>query len=115
MRVCGAASVIMDLGTLKPKSPVPNLASETVRVSPPSLSATTVTFWYSGSTVIHTPLFGSGMGPIQLDDVRCQGNEKALLNCAHREMRQHNCYRSNEVAVACRAGEHKSTSVVFIS
>ena len=81
----------------------------------PFIISTTVMFWYSGSTVIHTPLFGSGMGPIQLDDVRCQGNEKALLNCAHREMRQHNCYRSNEVAVACRASEHKTTSVVFIS
>jgi serine/threonine protein kinase len=52
--------------------------------------------------VVQTPLFGSGMGPIHLDDVRCQGNETSLLDCSHREMRRHNCYRSNEVAVVCR-------------
>lgn len=65
---------------------------------PPSCALSTA------ASVVSTHLFGAGAGPIQLDDLRCQGNEATLLECDHSEFRVHNCYRHEEAAVSCRAG-----------
>lgn len=55
-------------------------------------------------SVVSIPIFGTGMGPIHLDAVSCEGNESTLLECSHRGLTIHNCYRNEEVAVTCRAG-----------
>ena len=44
----------------------------------------------------------------------CRGNESSLLDCSYRGMRKHNCYRSNEVAVVCRAGKGQIKNLKLI-
>ena len=102
----GAVCATTALETPRPKLCVNSWVSANVR----EIVVDREAFYMGGMftvawVVVQTPLFGSGMGPIHLDDVHCQGNETSLLDCSHREMRRHNCYRSNEVAVVCRAGE----------
>ena len=45
--------------------------------------------------------FGSGSGPIILDNVMCTGNESNLFECSHNEILQNNCGHSEDVAVIC--------------
>ena len=45
--------------------------------------------------------FGRGSGKIWLDDVECQGNEKTLFHCKHRDLGSHNCNQSEDAGVVC--------------
>lgn len=44
------------------------------------------------------------MGPILLDDLTCEGSEESILMCNYSGVRAYNCYRNEEAAVSCRAG-----------
>ena len=49
--------------------------------------------------------FGQGTGPIWLDDVNCDGNEKSLLGCEHTRYtkgQKAQCRHSEDVGVRCR-------------
>ena len=49
--------------------------------------------------------FGQGTGPIWLDDVNCDGNEKSLLGCEHTRYtkgQKAQCGHSEDVGVRCR-------------
>ena len=54
---------------------------------------------HAGALFIPYTLFGQGVGPIQLDDARCIGNESRLLDCPHTT--EHNCNHGEDVGVAC--------------
>ena len=43
--------------------------------------------------------YGSGIGPILLDDIACTGNEDSLFDCQHSTI--HNCRHSEDIGVLC--------------
>lgn len=45
--------------------------------------------------------FGSGKGPIWLDQVGCIGNESSLTKCLHNDWGVHNCEHSEDATVIC--------------
>ncbi|XP_030260227.1 small ribosomal subunit protein eS12 isoform X2 [Sparus aurata] len=45
--------------------------------------------------------FGSGTGPIWLDDVECTGQESALSHCDHNRFGENNCGHSEDAGVIC--------------
>ena len=45
--------------------------------------------------------YGSGLGPILLDNVVCQGTESSLLDCASNPIGEHNCDHSEDAGVRC--------------
>uniref|UniRef100_A0A3B1KK81 SRCR domain-containing protein n=1 Tax=Astyanax mexicanus TaxID=7994 RepID=A0A3B1KK81_ASTMX len=45
--------------------------------------------------------FGSGSGPIWMDDVDCSGSESTLKNCQMRGWGKHNCNPSTDAGVIC--------------
>ena len=44
--------------------------------------------------------FGEGQGPILMDDLRCTGNERRLVNCTH--LSDHNCGHHEDAGVICQ-------------
>jgi len=53
--------------------------------------------------------YGSGSGPIWLDDVGCFGSESCLLSCSNNGIGVHNCGHSEDVAISC-SGTRLSTA-----
>ncbi|XP_019641566.1 PREDICTED: deleted in malignant brain tumors 1 protein-like [Branchiostoma belcheri] len=47
--------------------------------------------------------FGTGTGPIYMEDLQCDGTESSLFNCSHKGWRVHDCSRwhHEEVGVVC--------------
>ena len=45
--------------------------------------------------------FGTGSGPIFLDDVQCSSTSNQLLECHSRPILSHNCLHSADAGVDC--------------
>ncbi|PIK44174.1 putative deleted in malignant brain tumors 1 protein [Apostichopus japonicus] len=45
--------------------------------------------------------FGSGVGPIWLDNIACNGSENNIENCTSNQWGQHNCGHSEDAGVIC--------------
>uniref|UniRef100_S4RTE8 SRCR domain-containing protein n=1 Tax=Petromyzon marinus TaxID=7757 RepID=S4RTE8_PETMA len=46
--------------------------------------------------------FGRGRGPVHLDNVRCEGDESALWECAHAGWGDHNCGHHEDAGIVCQ-------------
>ena len=62
------------------------------------------------SLPLHGAFFGSGLGPIFLDNVVCRGTESSLLECRTNPISQHNCDHSEDAGVRCNG----ITSCMFV-
>lgn len=45
--------------------------------------------------------FGGGSGQIWLDDVKCSGSEKSIVNCDHNGWGLHSCNHNKDASVIC--------------
>ena len=50
--------------------------------------------------------FGTGSGPIFLDDVQCSSSSSQLLECPSRPILSHNCLHSADAGVSCEGNFH---------
>ncbi|XP_033106180.1 deleted in malignant brain tumors 1 protein-like [Anneissia japonica] len=55
----------------------------------------------SASEATTSASFGAGSGNINLDDVRCIGDEPSVLECNHAGTRVHNCNHNEDAGVVC--------------
>ncbi|XP_066428885.1 lysyl oxidase homolog 3 isoform X2 [Eleutherodactylus coqui] len=46
---------------------------------------------------------GQGMGAIHMNEVRCTGNEKSLLDCRYKNITEEDCKHSEDAAVKCNS------------
>ncbi len=56
---------------------------------------------YSDSLAAVEGLFGSGEGPILLDNVQCSGDEESILACRAEELGMTNCRHTEDAGVVC--------------
>ena len=61
---------------------------------------------YAGGKAYSSAHFGSGSGPIFLDDVQCTSSSNQLLECSSRPILSHNCLHSADAGVGCEGVVH---------
>lgn len=47
-------------------------------------------------------MYGLGTYNYWLDEVKCNGNERSIAMCSHREWGRHNCRPFNQAGVVCK-------------
>ena len=55
----------------------------------------------TGGVPFNNAFFGRGSGGIFLNNVRCNGNEDALINCSHSGIGVHTCRHRDDAGVRC--------------
>ena len=45
--------------------------------------------------------FGTGVGNIHIDDLRCTGNESSIFDCPYNRWGKHDCKHSEDASVIC--------------
>ena len=56
---------------------------------------------HAGGRAYSNAYFGTGRGPIFLDDVQCTSSAKQLLACPSRPILSHTCLHSDDAGVGC--------------
>ena len=70
---------------------------------------------YHNTTSSFLYRYGSGSGPIWLDNVGCFGTESCLLSCFNNGIGVHNCGHSEDQAISCSGTRFTSTDCSFIN
>ena len=70
-------------------------------------------FFLKGAAYLNRAFFGSGAGPIHLDEVVCTGSEDTLLNCSHSGIGINDCNHDADVSVHCQ--ESGTKIIVFLA
>lgn len=76
--------------------------------------AVTVTY-ISGARAIQGPISGvyeAGTGQIYLDEVRCVGTERMLVDCIASGVGTHNCDHNEDAGVKCEGTVHKKSRIL---
>ncbi|ESO89536.1 hypothetical protein LOTGIDRAFT_125182, partial [Lottia gigantea] len=63
-------------------------------------------FTTQGAHYESNAFFGEGTGPIWLDDLRCNGEEKYLTDCLNAGWGEHNCRHQHDVSVICTGKQY---------
>ena len=61
---------------------------------------------HAGGRAYSNAYFGTGHGPIVLDDVQCTSSASQLLECPSRPILTHNCLHSADAGIACEGTVH---------
>ena len=69
-------------------------------------------YQYTGAQALSFAAFGVGSGPINMDDVQCNGDEPGLLNCTYNP--NHNCVHFEDASVRCVAAECNETDIRLV-
>ena len=56
---------------------------------------------YNSGEATGKAYYGAGNGPIWLDDMRCDGSETSIFDCATKAIGEENCSHSEDVSVEC--------------
>uniref|UniRef100_A0AAZ3PNU7 Neurotrypsin n=1 Tax=Oncorhynchus tshawytscha TaxID=74940 RepID=A0AAZ3PNU7_ONCTS len=59
--------------------------------------------------------FGEGEGPIHVDNVKCSGEERSLVDCLKQPTGTHNCRHSEDAGVICDYGQSQFSTVESVS
>ncbi len=68
---------------------------------------------FSGAMAVPSAFFGQGTGPVFLDDLRCAGTERSLLDCPRNSMMS-NCGHSEDAGVRCQGMREFSAPAICI-
>ena len=68
-------------------------------------------FCVVAGTAYSNAYFGSGSGPIFLDDVQCTSSSSQLLECSSRPILSHDCLHSADAGVGCEGMVHSMNIV----
>ena len=82
-----------------------NWNMHTLEVSIPtynvSIGLLTSLLSFTGGKAYSNAHFGTGSGPIYLDDVQCSSSSNQLLECSSRPILSHDCLHSADAGVGC--------------
>ena len=61
--------------------------------------------YVTGGIPYTNAFFGTGTGPIYLNDVTCTLSDSQLLECSSRPILRHNCDHHDDAGVGCEGNE----------
>ena len=59
-----------------------------------------------GGMTYRSAFFGTGTGPIFLDEVQCSSSASQLLECSSRPILSHDCSHTDDAGVGCEGTQH---------
>ncbi len=58
-------------------------------------------FFFVAAIALNNLVFGYGSGPLFIESLNCQGNERHVLDCMDINLQRSSCTHQDDVAVQC--------------